>query len=117
MPDVDLTSDRFMGGVIAASSHRAGSGTSGLVALSTTSAQVGLEIVDGRVVGPVAATETAVAVPLTGPQLQAILDGSMSMAQAFMRGDIKPEGATGALLALIELFEDDDFRRRLAEHV
>ena len=56
-----------------------------------------------------------VTIPVTGKQLTALVEGSESLAQAFMRGDIKPEGATGPLLAAIELFEDDAFRARLAE--
>ena len=73
-----------------------------------------LSIVDGRVVGAVD-EEATVAVPVTAKQLAALMDGSESMAQAFIRGDIKPEGATGPLVALIELFEDPCFKQRLAE--
>lgn len=73
-----------------------------------------LSIVEGRVVGAVD-EEAPVAIPVTAKQLAAVVDGSESIAQAFIRGDIKPEGATGPLVALIELFEDPCFKQRLAE--
>jgi putative sterol carrier protein len=75
-----------------------------------------LDIVDGEVRGvePAVAEEPAVTVPVTAKQLAAVIDGDESLAQAFMRGDIKPVGATGPLLAAVELFEDDEFRERLA---
>jgi hypothetical protein len=111
-PDLSLAG--LADAAVAASAERRASGRSGVVAVDLDGAVVGMEIVDGRVLRTVAAAEAAVAVPLTGAQLRAIVDGSLSLAQGFMRGDIKPEGATGPLLALIELFEDADFRSRLA---
>jgi len=53
-------------------------------------------------------------VPLKGAQVEALLDGEESLAQAFIRGDIKPVGATGALVGLVELFEDEKFRTEFA---
>ncbi len=90
-------------------------GRSGVVTLKigkTRSAT--LSIVDGRVVGSTD-VEAATTIPFTAKQLAAVIDGSESLAQAFIRGDIKPEGATGPLVALIELFEDPTFKRQLAE--
>jgi putative sterol carrier protein len=110
-----VSSEALVSGAVTASAARRASGLSGRVAINLDGSEVGLEIVDGRVVGAVPPAEAAVAVPLSGAQLAAILDGSVSMAQAFMKGDLKPEGATGPLLALIELFEDDEFRKRLAD--
>ncbi len=109
-----LKPEQLVGAAVSASTGRSVAGMSGVVALKLGSQAVALEIVDGRVLGPASPLEAPVTVPLTGPQLSALLDGSVSMAQAFMKGDLKPEGATGPLLALIELFEDGDFRRQLS---
>lgn len=109
--------DRFSVAVVEASDHR--SGSSGLVALAIGKKQRALlDIVDGRVASakPVTPDEAEVAgvtVPVTAAQLAAIVAGEESLAQAFMRGDVKPEGATGPLLAVVELFEDPEFRSRL----
>ena len=111
---MEWNAEQLAGAAVAASAGRSVAGLSGVVALNLGKQAVGLEIVDGRVVGPASPGEAAVAVPLTGAQLSALVDGSLSMAQAFMKGDLKPEGATGPLLALIELFEDGEFRRQLA---
>ena len=109
-----LRADVLVDAAAAASAGRSVAGMSGVVAVNLDGQAVGLEIVDGRVVGAASPLEAPVTVPLTGTQLSAVLDGTVSMAQAFMKGDLKPEGATGPLLALIELFEDGDFRRELA---
>lgn len=109
-----VNAEQLVGAAVAASAARSVAGMSGVVGLTVGGQAVALEIVDGRVVGPASPLEAPVNVPLTGPQLSAFLDGSVSMAQAFMKGDLKPEGATGPLLALIELFEDSDFRQQLA---
>lgn len=110
--------DRFAVAVVKASDHR--SGSSGLVALAIGKKQRALlDIVDGRVATaePVTPDEAeaaaAVTVPVTAAQLAAIVAGEESLAQAFMRGDVKPAGATGPLLAAVELFEDPEFRSRL----
>lgn len=113
-PAGSFTAESLLAAVMAASEGREGSGRSGSVALLVAGAPVGLDIVDGRVVGPAPVDGAPVRVPVTADQLSAIIDGSQSLAQSFMRGDVKPEGATGPLLALIELFEDADFRHRLA---
>lgn len=72
-----------------------------------------IEIADGRVVGVGDDHAIDVSIPTTVEQLSALIDGSESLAQAYMRGDIKPVGSTGALLALVELFECDEFRQHL----
>ena len=73
-----------------------------------------LNIVDGRVTGPGDEDAVAVTVPTTADQLAAFTDGSESMARSYMMGDVKPVGSTGALLAIIELFENPQFRSGLA---
>jgi len=91
-----------------------GTGRSGVVAVAIGKKQQAiLDIVDGRVVGAGDEESIAVTVPLTADQLAGFGDGSASLARAYMMGDVKPVGSTGALLALIELFENPDFRDRL----
>ena len=60
------------------------------------------------------AEEAPVVLPLTTSQFERIVAGEESLAQSFMRGDVKPAGATGPLLAAVDLFEDAEFRGRLA---
>ncbi|MGI9615837.1 MAG: SCP2 sterol-binding domain-containing protein [Acidimicrobiales bacterium] len=114
---IDALSDEWLAAVATASAPRAGTGRSGRVAITIgKSKRAVLDIVDGEVkaVDEAIDDEPAVTVPVTAKQLVAVIDGDESLAQAFMRGDVKPVGATGPLLAVIELFEDDDFRQRLA---
>ena len=59
----------------------------------------------GRVVDSRDDDEVEVTIPFTGEQLDAMMAGRESMAQAYIRGDLKPEGSTGAFLAVVELFE------------
>lgn len=75
--------------------------------------QVAVEIVDGRVVGVAAEAEPDVSIPFTAAQLEAFCAGEESMSQAYMRGDLKPVGSTGALLAVLALFDDPAFRAAL----
>ena len=71
-------------------------------------------IAGGRFVGPAPdGDEPEVSIPSTAAQLATFVDGSESMAQAYMRGDLKPVGSTGALLAVVALFEDPEFREAL----
>lgn len=107
-------SDDWVEAAAQASRHR--TGPSGTVAITIdTSTRAVLDIVDGRVAGSAEPDTAGVTIPVTSAQLEAIVDGEESLAQAFMRGDVKPEGATGPLLAAIELFEDEEFRRKLVE--
>ena len=114
---VDALSDGWVEAVAEASAPRAGTGRSGVVAIAVgKTKRAVLPIVDGEVRpdGAAGDVEPDVTIPVTAKQLDALIAGDESLAQAFMRGDIKPEGATGALLAAVELFEDGDFRQRLA---
>ncbi len=119
MPELDLSPDAFVASAVAASAGRSSVPASGLVTLAVNGSTIGLEIRNGRVIGPAPASadtaspEPSVTVPVSAATLQAMAEGSQSMAQAFMRGDLKPEGSTRALLALIELFEDPSFRQAL----
>jgi len=99
--------------LVEASSQR--QGLSGVVAIAVGKTdRVVFEISGGRVVAAAEPGGAQVTIPVTADQLTSILDGTESLAQAFMRGDVKPEGSTGALLAAVELFEDAGFRQRLA---
>ena len=107
--------EEWVAAVVEASADRSVAGASGVVELTIgKTKRAVLEIVDGRVSGPIE-VEPPVTIPVTSKQLGAIVDGSDSLAQAFMRGDVKPVGATGPLLAAVDLFEDATFRQRLAE--
>ncbi len=81
--------------------------------------QAVLRITDGRVAGPAddlgEDDEPDASIPVTAAQLASFCDGSESMSKAFMRGDLKPVGATGALLPVFALFDDPAFREALAE--
>jgi hypothetical protein len=73
-----------------------------------------IRIVDGRVAGPADGVEPDVSIPVTAEQLAGFEAGTESMAKSFMRGDLKPVGSTGALLAVLALFDDPDFHRALS---
>lgn len=72
------------------------------------SAEPGAPVPDDGTPAPVGVT-----IPMTDEQLGSFLDGTASLARAYMVGDVKPVGATGPLLALVELFESEEFRSRL----
>ena len=76
--------------------------------------QAVLQIADGRVVGPGDEAAIDLTIPTTAEQLAAFADGSESLARSYMRGDVKPVGSTGALLALVELLEAPEVRAALA---
>ena len=77
--------------------------------------QAVLNIEAGKVVGVGDEEAVSVTVPVTSDQLRSFADGSESVAKAYMRGDLKPVGSTGALLAFVELFENPAFRDQLAD--
>ncbi|MEM9565876.1 MAG: SCP2 sterol-binding domain-containing protein [Actinomycetota bacterium] len=74
-----------------------------------------LDVVDGRIVGAADDDrEPDVSIPVTSDQLDGFVAGSESMTQAYMRGDLKPVGSTGALLPVLALFDDEGFRASLS---
>ena len=74
-----------------------------------------VELVDGRFTGPADdGAEPDVSLPVTADQLAGFVAGDESMSQAYMRGDVKPVGSTGALLPVLALFDDPQFRAALA---
>jgi hypothetical protein len=101
--------------LVGASSDRSGLPGRAVVAVTVGGGdELVIEIVDGRATGPGPADEVEVAVSISADRFSAFLSGDDSLAQAFMRGDVKPVGSTGPLLALVELLEDPEVRRRLA---
>ena len=73
--------------------------------LGSTTRRV-LDIRGGQVVA-VDEGEAEVELPLTAAQLEAIAAGRLSVARAYMRGDLKPVGSSGAVLVAVEVFEDE----------
>lgn len=108
--DIELLSDDWVQALVAATADEAAtSAPSATVALTigkTRRAVVVLEA--GRVVGPGADDDVEVTLPLTEVQLRDLLAGRQSLAKSYIRGDVKPEGSTGALGSLVELFESAD---------
>ena len=64
-----------------------------------------VEIVDGRVIGPVEA-DPVVTLVFKGAQVDAWVAGELNLSQAFMRGDFKPVGHMGPLAAALEVLDD-----------
>ncbi|MEZ5377738.1 MAG: SCP2 sterol-binding domain-containing protein [Acidimicrobiales bacterium] len=101
----------FADALVAATADRAdAAGLSGIVelALGKTSSLV-LELVDGRVVGVAEGIEPGeanVRIPFTGAQRAAWLAGEFDLTKAYMRGDLKPEGRSGDLIAALQLLDD-----------
>lgn len=81
-------------------------GLDATVALAVGSADpVVLDIGDGRILGP-SGSEAQVVIPLTDEQFESLAAGTWSLATAYMRGDVKPVGSSGALLVAVEVLED-----------
>lgn len=112
----DVLGEAWVDGLVAASAAIGTPGDqSAVVAFTIGKKQKAvLNIVDGRITGAGDEEQVAVTVPVTADQLTAFGDGSESFARSYMMGDVKPVGATGALLAVIQLFENPEFRAALA---
>lgn len=106
--------DGWVAEMVAASSDLAGDRSAVVAVTIGKKQQAVLQIEAGRVVGAGDEDAVAVTVPVTSDQLVSFVDGSESVAKAYMRGDLKPVGSTGALLAFVELFENPVFRENLA---
>jgi len=86
------------------------SNRSAVIAVETgKKTSVVLAIESGRAVG-LSEDEAEVTVPSTVEQLRAYGNRTRSIAEDYMRGDIKPVGSIGAFLALVELFENDELK-------
>ncbi len=99
--------------VTATADRRRPSGLTGLVAFGIGSKPVTLVFEEGQVLG---ATETAphAVLSLTKKQFEAWANGELSLSVAYMQGDVKPVGSTGALLAALEVLDDPAVRAALA---
>ena len=107
-------SPEWVASLVEASSERTPvPGLDGVVELAigkTTSATI--EISDGVVLG--SSDKTAeVQVPFTKKQLEAWATGDFAPSVAFMKGDLKPVGSTGPLLALLAVLDDAEVQARL----
>ncbi len=71
---------------------------------------------EGRVAGvsTEADAEPQVVVPMSRPVAEQIVAGELDPAVAYMRGDLKPEGSSGAWFALLSALARDDTRAALA---
>lgn len=100
-------SDVWVEAVVAASAQReAIRGLDGIVTLAIgKTTKVTLDIASGRVTGRVDAAGE-VEVPFTKAQLAAWADGEFDLSVAYMKGDLKPTGATGPFLALLAVMDD-----------
>lgn len=106
----ELLSDEWVDSLVAASADlpvtTARPATVALTIGKSRRAVLALE--SGRIVGPGSDDDVAVTVPVTEDQLNDLLSGRESLAKAYIRGDVKPDGSTGAFLSLVELFESTD---------
>ncbi len=110
LPTAEALTDEWVQELIAATAELASTEAPSTPVALTIGKKRGAVLVleGGRVVGGSAGLEgeaVELTVPTTAEQLEQFLDGTDSMARAYMRGDIKPVGPTGQLLYLVEIFE------------
>lgn len=78
------------------------------------------DIADGRITdvsvldAPGPDDEVEVTVPLSRVHAESVLTGEIDPAQAYMRGDLKPEGSSRAWFALLSVFARPDVRKALS---
>ena len=97
--------------LVALSSDRESiAGLSGIVGLgvgaklAAADAEAVVAIVDGRAVG--ASTELPeITIPFAKNQVSEWLAGEVVLSEAYMKGDLKPVGASGPLFAALELLD------------
>lgn len=63
-----------------------------------------ISIVDGRVIGPTDRPAECI-IGLSKKQVPLWLDGDIVLAAEYMKGDLKPTGASGAIFAGLELLD------------
>ncbi len=91
------------------------SGRSAVVALAEGKSVVGtLHINDGVAVVGSPADEADVRLVFTAAVVDAWLGGGDDLAVAYMRGDLKPEGSTGALLVAFDVLDDTAVKAAIA---
>ena len=99
-------SDEWIGELVEATADRDGvPGVSGVVGIGHgKTAKVVLEFSEGKVMGS-SDSEPEVIVPITKAQLCEWAAGDLKLTVAYMKGDVKPVGSTGALLAALEVLD------------
>lgn len=99
-------SDEWVAELIEASAQRVGvPGVSGVVGLGTgKKPKVVLQFSEGKVLG-LSDAEPEVIIPIPGAQMEAWASGELKLTVAYMKGDVKPVGSTGALLAALEVLD------------
>jgi|GEM_PF-5759252 len=80
------------------------SGLSGTVALQVNKIKLSIKISDGQVEELNESEQPDLQLKLSEQDLSDIITGTKSFEEDFIRGDVKPEGSTGSILALCELF-------------
>lgn len=100
-------SDEWVAALVTATAARTPvDGLDGVVTLAIgKTTRVTIEIVAGQVTGQTD-REGDVEVPFTKPQLGAWSEGDLVPSVAYMKGDLKPVGATGPFLALLAVMDD-----------
>jgi hypothetical protein len=103
----EVFSDAWVEELVEATGDRHGvPGVSGVVGLGHgKKPKIVLEFSDGKVLGPSDA-EPEVIIPISKSQLEEWSDGGLKLTVAYMKGDVKPVGSTGALLAALEVLDN-----------
>ena len=98
-----------------------GAGGSGVVALTVSGGDAGRVestwvVEDGRVISISldGGAEPEVVAPLSRRDAEAVVAGELDPAEAFMRGDLKPDGSARAWFAWLSALARDDVRTVLA---
>ncbi len=99
-------SEEWVAELVEASAERVGvPGVSGIVGLGTgKKPKVVLQFSEGKVLGTSDA-EPEVIIPIPDAQLDLWAQGELKLTVAYMKGDVKPVGSTGALLAALEVLD------------
>lgn len=102
----DPFSEEWVAELVTATVGRDGvPGVSGQVGLGHgKTAKIVVEISEGKVLG-VTNAEPEVIIPISKAQLEEWSEGQLSLTVAYMKGDLKPTGSTGALLAALEVLD------------
>lgn len=101
MPSATLD-QAWVAASVTATADRAGSGLYGTAEFKLSDGSVGIEVEDGRIVGTPTGTAD-VLFPLTDAQVGAYLAGELDLSVAYMKGDLKPEGSTAAIVCVLEV--------------
>ncbi len=109
----------FAEALVAATADRAdAAGLNAVVELAVGKTKsVVVELVNGRVLGIAEGVEPGganVRFQFTDTQRAAWLAGELNLTEAYMRGDFKPEGRSGDLIATLQLLDDPAVYQQLS---